>query len=462
MEPKEALKAFLKLSEKPALPPEWAFGVWMSANRWNSQSDLLEQAGLARKYGMSATVMVAEAWSDEKTFYLWNKGKWDSSDRMVEELSENGIHLILWQVPVFKYPEDGNTSEQLDHDNQTAIHDRLCLFTKDGKPYRIPKGHWFAGSLVPDFTNPSTAKWWFQKRAHLLDSGISGFKTDGGEFIYRDDVVAFNGQDGRTLKNLYAFYYVKAYSQFIGKDRVLFSRAGFTGANAYSLYWAGDQLSQWSELKSVLNAGLNAALSGVFFWGFDIAGFSGPMPSEQLYMRAFALAVFVPIMQWHSEPSGGQFKDIQKNDVMINDRSPWNMTAITGSPSIMDRCRHLYSARNHLRPYIVTEASCCVSSSEPLMRPLLLDFPDDICAIEQDEEYMFGRDILVAPIVCEDRDSRPVYIPRGEWISCTGEKVSGPVHLTASVPEGKIAVWFRGNPSSGFDFSEVMKDIGCD
>ena len=96
------------------------------------------------------------------------------------------------------------------------------------------------------------------------------------------------------------------------------------------------------------------------------------------------------------------------------------------------------------------------------MRPLLLDYPDDERAIEQDEEYMFGRDVLVAPIVSEGTDSRPVYIPHGEWISYEGEKVSGPSQMTVSVPKGRIAVWFRCNPSSGYDFSAVMKDLNND
>jgi alpha-D-xyloside xylohydrolase len=132
--------------------------------------------------------------------------------------------------------------------------------------YTIPEDHWFAGSLLLDFTNPEAVDWWFEKRKYLLTLGVDGFKTDGGEFILSDDVVAANGCTGLEMRNGYAASYIKAYSRFVGKDRVLFSRAGYKGQQKYPIQWAGDQMSTWEEFHHILSAGLSIGLSGVPFW----------------------------------------------------------------------------------------------------------------------------------------------------------------------------------------------------
>src|SRR5699024_4143290 len=140
--------------------------------------------------------------------------------------------------------------------------------------------------------------------------GVDGFKTDGGEFIYRDDVRFADGSSGRAGKNRYAQQYTAAYTRHLAPEQALFSRAGYAGQHTTPIHWAGDQQSQYSELASALRAGLSAALTGIPFWSFDIGGFAGPLPSLDLYRRATQLACFVPVMQWHSEPDGGQFREL--------------------------------------------------------------------------------------------------------------------------------------------------------
>ena len=271
-----------------------------------------------------------EAWSDEATFYIWNEAKyqpkpdgaalqyddfdfsgspWPDPKGMADALHKAGLHLVLWQIPVYKKQganEILNVQNTLDRED--AVRRGLCVHLADGTPYTIPDGHWFSGSMIPDYTNPETVQTWFAKRQYLLDMGVDGFKTDGGEFIYRPDVRFMDGSDGKSGKNRYARDYTCAYRDFIGSQRVLFSRAGFSGQHTVPMHWGGDQQSQNAELRSQLHAGLSAAASGILFWGFDIAGFAGPLPTLDLYRRATQMACFCPIMQWHSEPDGGQFK----------------------------------------------------------------------------------------------------------------------------------------------------------
>ena len=324
--PADILHDFSRFTGKVRLPPKWSFGPWISANRWNTRAEIEKQVSLLHQHGFSATVLVVEAWSDESTFYIWNgatyqendgstgfsydqlsfegNSYWPDSKSMIDRLHEEGIHLILWQVPVLKKTEPGHYCIQHDRDRQYAVEHGYVAVNPDGSPYTIPEGHWFAGSMVPDLTNPKAVKWWFDKRRYLLGMGVDGFKTDGGEFIHRGDIKFFDGSAGKEMRNGFVKRYIKSYADFAGKDRVLFSRAGYTGQQSCPVQWAGDQQSSWDELQSVLKAGLSIGLSGVPYWSFDIGGFAGDLPDIELYERSTQLAVFAPIMQWHSEPPG--------------------------------------------------------------------------------------------------------------------------------------------------------------
>ena len=170
-------------------------------------------------------------------------------------------------------------NHQNDLDREDAVKRSLCIHNLDGTPYKIPEGHWFPGSMIPDFTNPETCKTWFGKRQYLLDMGVDGFKTDGGEFVCTDEVSFYDGSTGKESRNCYPQQYTKAYTKFLGDNHVLFSRAGYMGQHTTPCHWGGDQQSTNDELRHVLSAGLSAALSGILFWGFDLAGFAGPLPT---------------------------------------------------------------------------------------------------------------------------------------------------------------------------------------
>lgn len=443
--PKDQIKSLLKMKGPVNLPPEWSFGPWMSANRWNSQEEVLKVARLSYEQGFYHTVLVIEAWSDEATFYKFNdKTLWPNPKQMIQELKELGLHLVLWQIPVLKKLEDGVENKTHEEDCQYAVENNLIVKNEDDSPYTIKEGRWFEHSMIPDFTNPATRKWWFDKRQYLLDMGVDGFKTDGGEFIYDDNIKFFDGSSGKEMKNNYAVSYTKAYHDAIGEDKVLFSRAGYINSWQTPIHWAGDQLSTWSELKHQLIAGLNASVSGIFYWGFDIAGFAGEMPSKELYLRAFLLATFTPIMQWHSEPIGGQFAEIMKSKDEINDRSPWNIAKIHNDNSILEITKKCCSLRKKILPYIFSEAKYSKENLIPLIKPLFFEHPDDEEACKIDDQYYLGRSLLVAPILKENQKERLIYIPNGNWYDCQKrEHIKGRTYIKRTYSLSEIGLFIN-------------------
>jgi alpha-D-xyloside xylohydrolase len=442
--PARIIGEYMSCLGKPVLPPKWTLGPWISANRWRTQAQIEAQLGLLEKYGFPATVLVIEAWSDEATFYIFNGAEyqavgggealdyddfdfsrskfWQDPRELTKKLHAAGLRLVLWQIPAYRKQEaDEPVCVQHNHDRAYAVENRLCVMDAKGKPYTIPSGHWFAGSMLPDFSNPETRRLWFAKRRYLLDMGVDGFKTDGGEFVYREDLIFHDGKTGAEMKNGYAQSYVAAYRDALPEDKALFSRAGFAGQHTTPILWAGDQESSFEELRSQLRAGLSAALSGIIFWGFDIAGFAGPLPSAELYIRATQLACFSPVMQWHSEPEGGQFRDIQAQEAGNNERSPWNIAASnsTGDAdagALLDRIRFWHRLRMNLLPYLYNEALNCVQHSVPLMRPLIYDAQNPgEQVLNADDQFMLGRSLLVAPVLYPGLGSRKVWLPPGEW-----------------------------------------------
>ena len=463
--PEEMVREYMSLFGPAVLPPEWTMGIWISANRWNTQKDVDELLAKLKKYDFPASIVVLEAWSDEATFYIWNGAKyepvpdgqalkyedfdfsdtpWPNPAKMVQDIHDAGLKLLLWQVPVYKKQGDDEVQNaQNDLDRENAAARKLCVTMPDGTPYTIPKGNWFPDSMVPDFTNPDTVKSWFAKRQYLLDIGVDGFKTDGGEFIHHPDAQFHNGTTGKEGVNRYSRDYTESYRNFVGSNGVIFSRAGFSGQHTVPCHWGGDQQSQNSELASVLKAGLSAAASGMIFWGFDLAGFAGPLPTLDLYRRATQMACFCPIMQWHSEPDGGQFRELMPGAEGNNERSPWNMEESYAAPGFMDEIRYWHKLHEQLRPYLWKTAQECVRDSKPFMRPLIYEWPGDENAVNCQDEYLLGDDLLIAPLLEENATSREVYLPDGVWFDFfDGTEYSGNQTVTAG-KDGKLPVFTR-------------------
>jgi alpha-D-xyloside xylohydrolase len=243
------------------------------------------------------------------------------------------------------------------------------------------------------------------------------------------------------MRNRYVADYEETYTRAIGEKRTLFSRAGYLGAQKSPIHWAGDQVSSFEEMRAVLGAGLSLGLSGVPFWSFDIGGFAGPLPSAELYLRATAMAVFVPVMQWHSEPLGGQFGGFDTG--LVNDRSPWNI-ALHAKDESVERIALFYARlRMNLLPELLRQAKIAVSAGLPMMRHLVLDYPDDARAQACHDEFMLG-DLLIAPVLNEGATARDVYLPEGQWYNVlTRGTLAGGQTVTVTAGRDEIPVFLR-------------------
>lgn len=427
--PSEVISGYTQLTGKPQELPKWAFGLWMSANEWDRQSEVLDAVDKSKTNDIPATVVVLEQWSDENTFYIFNdstytakpgsdafqyndfnfSAKWPNPKAMTDTVHDNGMKLLLWQVPVLKHTD--YAWEQKDNDEAYMVSQGYAVGNGSGGQYRTPTGSWFGDSLLLDFTNPSAVDWWMAKRGYLFDGvGIDGFKTDGGEMVWGRDASFYNGSNGQEMRNAYPNAYIKGYNDFSAQKTgtgMTFSRAGTSGVQTKGAFWAGDQTSNFSAFKDAVSAGLSSGISGVPFWGWDLAGFTGSFPTSELYKRSTMMSAFSPIMQFHSEKA---------NPSTSEERSPWNVQARTGDSTIISHFQKYTNVRMNILPYIYSEAQQCSSDGTPLMRAMLIDFPNAPNVYALDEQYMFGRNLLVAPILNEGQTVKQVYLPDGEWI----------------------------------------------
>jgi alpha-glucosidase (family GH31 glycosyl hydrolase) len=217
---------------------------------------------------------------------------------------------------------------------------------------------------------------------------------------------------------------------------VLFSRAGYTGAQSASSHWAGDEASNWEAFRSSIRAMLNAGLCGFSFMGWDIAGFAGPLPDADLYLRASAFSAFCPIMQYHSDGNGRQ--------IPSRDRTPWNLQEQSGDTRVIPLFRKFANLRVNLAPYILAQARLSHQSGLPLMRGLPLEFPGDEGIRATPYEYLFGEHLLVAPVVANGIRQWPVYLPKGAWRELwSGAALQGGQSLNVDVDHSSIPVYIR-------------------
>lgn len=223
------------------------------------------------------------------------------------------------------------------------------------------------------------------------------------------------------------------------------------------IHWGGDQQSENSELRAVFGAGLSAAMTGIPFWSFDIAGFAGPLPTADLYRRATQLACFVPALQWHSEPDGGQFKEIMPGADGNNERSPWNIAQAWGDSELLDEIRFWHNLHMNLVPYIYSSAVDCCEEYRPMMRPLVYTWSKHRQAVEWEDEYMFGESLLVAPLFEENQTSRKLWLPPGKWYGFFSKKqYNGDVLITS---EERFPVYIRDGHAVAMK-EYAQEDIG--
>ncbi|MER7275124.1 TIM-barrel domain-containing protein [Dactylosporangium sp. NPDC000244] len=457
--PGENLARWLDRVGRPERLPDWVFRLWASGNEWNTQARVTAEMELHRRHDVPVGVVVIEAWSDESTFTAFRDaeyvvhddgsphrladfafpaaGAWPDPKGMVDRLHERDVRVLLWQIPLAKMRP--HPTGQAAADAAAMVREGYGVQEGDGRPYRN-RGWWFPLALMPDFTNPKARDWWLSKRRYLVEEvGIDGFKTDGGEHAWGHDLRYADGSVGASGNNRFPVEYAAAYGDLLrsaGRAPVTFSRAGFTGSQAHGVFWAGDEDSTWEAMRSSLRAGLSAAACGIVHWGWDLAGFSGPVPSAELYLRATALSAFLPIMQYHSE--------FNHHRTPSRDRTPWNIAEQTGDARVLPVFRHYAHLRERLVPYLAEQAARAVDTGWPLLRAVALAHPHEPEAWAHPFDFQLGDELFVAAVLEEGATTREAFLPPGRWTDLrTGETSDGGRVVTVDAPLEEIPVWCR-------------------
>ncbi|OJV82209.1 MAG: glycoside hydrolase family 31 [Cellulomonas sp. 73-92] len=466
----DVLRGFLDDVGHPQELPSWVHELWASGNEWNTQAIATARMDTHRELDIPVGVVVVEAWSDELGITIFRDARYDVHDdgsphrlgdftfpgdgawpdprAWVDDMHARGIKVVLWQIPLLKTAgtiarddqdwQPDETRQVLAEGAALAASGHVVL-EADGSPY-LNRAWWFPRALMPDLSTPAGRQAWTAYRRYLVDElGIDGFKTDGGEHAWGDDLRYADGRRGDEGNNLNPVHYARAFGDLLrsaGKAPVTFSRAGFTGSQAHGVFWAGDEDSTWEAFRSSLNAGISAAACGIVYWGWDIAGFSGPVPDPELYVRAVAASTFLPVMQYHSE--------FHHHRPPLRDRTPWNVAETAGDPTVVDAFRRYAQLRTRLLPYLTAQAAAAVRTSRPLMRGLFVDHPHDEAAWAHPHEFLLGDDVLVSPVTEPGVSRWSTYLPAGDWVDAwDGSRHGGGQVVDRPAPRDVVPVYLR-------------------
>ena len=450
----EMLQAFTGMASpngrRAILPPYWAFAPWQARDYHQDEAQVREDVDKTRELGLPASVILIDSpWATAYNSYEINPKQFADAPGMIKHLHEQGFKLVLWHTswinnksnPPKEEGFEGKLEEKSPNYDDAAGNG---YFVKDlnGAPW---VGEWWKGkgSLI-DFTNPNAKLWWQNQVRKAIAAGADGFKDDDAEgaFLGSGGEVKFHdGTDPRLMRNRYGTLYNNAMEELIQKDLkgngVLFARSVTTGANGIGFLWAGDNEASFSPdngLPTVVTAGISAGLSGMPLWGADLGGYQAQpdTPNPLLLQRWTEFAAFTPMMEVMSTAN----------------LRPWTFDAKgdgtdSGKTAALDVYRRYAVLHMSMFPYRYAAAQEAAKTGMPLLRALVLEYQDDQRARAIKDEYLFGPDLLVAPVL-DENTSRVVYLPAGDWVNFwTGEAIAGPKVVIAQAPSDSIPVYAR-------------------
>lgn len=398
---KDALKTYTALTGRPALPPAWSFGLWLSSSFTTSYDEktVLSFIDGMLERGIPLSVFHFDCfWMRENEWcsFEWDKTMFPNVEGLLKKIHDRGVKVCVWINPYI-----AQKSKVFDE----AMDKGYLLKRSDGTIWQWDL--WQSGLGVYDFTNPEAVNWYKEKLKGLLRQGVDAFKTDFGERI-PVDCVYFDGSEQNSMHNYYSYLYNKIVYEAIAEERgekeaCLFARSATAGCQRFPVHWGGDCNSTYQAMSESLRAGLSLCLSGFGFWSHDIGGFEGTAPAH-VYKRWLGFG----LLSTHSRLHGSE-----------SYRVPW----LFGEEAI-DVCRYFTKLKCELMPYLYGLAVEAARTGLTAMRAMALEF-DELGAVTCDRQYMLGDSLLVAPVLREN-GSVDVFLPRGIWTNFfTGEKVFG-------------------------------------
>lgn len=400
--PKQVLDRYTRLTGRPALPPPWSFGLWLTTSfttdydekTVNGFIDGMSQRDLPlHVFHFDCFWMRAQHWCD----FEWDPAAFPDPEGMLARLKAKGLHICVWINPYI-----AQRSRLFDE----AARQGYLLRRPDGSVWQWD--HWQSGMGFVDFTNPDACAWYAGHLERLVAMGVDCFKTDFGERI-PTDVVYCDGADPEKMHNYYTFLYNRLVFETLKRlkgerEAVVFARSATVGGQRFPVHWGGDNVATYESMAESLRGGLSLGLSGFGFWSHDIGGFQNTA-SADVYKRWCAFG----LLSSHSRLHG-----------FTSYRVPWIY-----DEEAVDVLRRFTKLKCRLMPYLFAAAAEAAESGAPLMRAMLLEFPGDPACEALDRQYMLGPSLLVAPVFSEDGDVL-FYLPEGRWTHLlSGEVVAG-------------------------------------
>ena len=390
--PKKIMNEYTALTGRPALPPAWSFGLWLSTS---FTTDYDEQTVTSFLEGMEERKIPLSVFHFD---CFWMKGlqwcdfEWDPETfpdvkGMLQRYHERWLKICVLINP---YIAQGTKTFR------EAAAGGYLLKRADGHGI-WQTDNWQNGMGVVDFTNPKACKWYQGKLRSLLEMGVDCFKTDFGERI-PIDVVYQDGSEPVSMHNYYAFLYNRCVFELLKEvkgqqEAVVFARSATAGGQQFPVHWGGDSSASYISMAETLRGGLSFAMSGFSFWSHDIGGFENTAPAD-VYKRWLAFG----LLSSHSRLHGsGSY------------RVPWAF-----DEQACDVARYFVQLKCSLMPYLYAKAVEAHEDGTPVMRPMVFEFEDDPACQTLDMQYMLGESLLTAPIFSED-GSAAWYLPEGTW-----------------------------------------------
>lgn len=390
--PKGTIEKYTELTGKPALPPAWSFGLWLTTSfttNYDEETTSSFIRGMADRdiplhvFHFDCYWMEAYEWCN----FTWDPKTFPDPKGMLQRYHDKGLKICVWINPYI-----GQKSPLF----REGMENGYLIKKSNGDVWQTDM--WQAGMGLVDFTNPKAVVWYQEKLKTLLDMGVDCFKTDFGERIPVKDIAYFDGSDPVKMHNYYTYLYNKAVFDLLVRERgegeaVLFARSATVGGQKFPAHWGGDCSASYPSMAETLRSGLSLACAGFGFWSHDISGFENTAPAD-IYKRWCQFGLLSSHSRLHGSSSY---------------RVPWLF-----DDEACDVLRKFVKLKCRLMPYLYQQAVVAHEKGIPMMRPMFVEFPGDRTCETLDKQYMFGEALLVAPIFKESGEVE-YYLPNGKW-----------------------------------------------